>query len=132
MKCAILDTNVLISAFGWDGNEKKALEAALSGRFRMATSPILLEEFRCVASHPRLKFSWPKVEEFLNAVLEVAYVLEVLPSLAVARDYSDNRVLECAIKANADYIITGDKDLLSMKEFKGIRIVTAEAFLKLP
>ena len=50
---------------------------------------------------------------------------------AVCRDPDDNMVLECALEGHAQYIVSGDKDLLELKEFRGIRIVRAAEFLNL-
>jgi uncharacterized protein len=50
---------------------------------------------------------------------------------AACRDPDDNMVLECALVGHAQYIVSGDKDLLELKEFRGIRIVRAAEFLKL-
>ncbi len=131
MKCAILDTNVLISAFGWDGNEARVLEAALTGRLKMATSPFLIEEFRRVALKPYLNFNAEKVEEFLSKVLEVARLVNTRPTIRLLSDVADNRVLECAAEAKADFIVTGDTGLLALKAFKNTRIVTPKDFLAL-
>ncbi len=131
MKCAVLDTNVLISAFGWDGNEARILEAALLGRVKMAASPFLIEEFRRVALRPRMGFNPEKVEAFLSKVLEVALLVNTRPTLRLLSDIADNRVLECAAEAKADFIVTGDSGLLALKSFKKTRIVSSKDFLAL-
>ena len=62
----------------------------------------------------------------------MSYLLEY-PSkqLKVVRDEADNRVLEAALEGKVNYIISGDKDLLDIKEFQGIKILSANEFLKL-
>jgi putative PIN family toxin of toxin-antitoxin system len=78
----------------------------------------------------RLNFSEEQVAETLADYLTFSRLVQIPKILdAVPRDPEDNMVLECAIEGRADYIVSGDKDLLVLKEFRGIRIVTASEFL---
>jgi putative PIN family toxin of toxin-antitoxin system len=131
MKCVVIDTNVLVSALGWDGNERRLMRLAMTGGLEMAVSPALIEEFDRTASQPRLGFSEDDVDEFIGALIGVARVVKPGVVLEAARDRADNRVLECALEAKAEFIATGDRDLLSLKEFGGTRIVTAKELLNL-
>jgi putative PIN family toxin of toxin-antitoxin system len=80
----------------------------------------------------RLNFSADQVAETLADYLGFLRVVHVPKALtAVCRDPDDNMVLECAVEGNAQYIVSGDKDLLELKEFRGIRIVRAAEFLNL-
>ena len=70
------------------------------------------------------------MEELLADYLGFLQVIQIPKALtAVCRDPEDNMVLECALKGRAQYIVSGDKDLLELKEFRGIRIVRAAEFL---
>ncbi len=80
----------------------------------------------------RLHFSADQVAETLADYLSFLQVIQIPKALtAVCRDPEDNRVLECALESRAQYIVSGDKDLLELKEFRGIRIVRAAEFLSL-
>ncbi len=80
----------------------------------------------------RLLFSADQVAETLADYLGFLQVIQLPKALtAVCRDPDDNMVLECALEGRAQYIVSGDKDLLDLKEFRGIRIVRAAEFLSL-
>ncbi len=63
-------------------------------------------------------------------MLSLFQVISPVTKLDVVRDKSDNKVIECALDGMADYIVTGDPDLLALKEFRNIKIVTADEFLR--
>ena len=80
----------------------------------------------------RLHFSADQVAETLADYLGFLQVIQIPKALtAVCRAPDDNMVLECALVGHAQYIVSGDKDLLDLKEFRGIRIVRAAEFLSL-
>jgi predicted nucleic acid-binding protein len=61
--------------------------------------------------------------------LSFSKIIVPVEKVSVAIDPDDNKVLEAALEANADFIVSGDKHLLNLKEFKGVRILTAKEFL---
>jgi putative PIN family toxin of toxin-antitoxin system len=71
----------------------------------------------------RFGFDRPRVVTFIGEIRRVATVVHPLPSIEAARDPDDNKILECAVDAHADLIVSFDQDLLSLKAFQGIRIV---------
>jgi len=105
------------------------VERAQAGEIQAVTCPELIEEL-AEKLEARLRFSAEQVAETLAdylGFLRVAQIPKVLD--AVPRDPEDNMVLECAIAGKAQYIVTGDKDLLVLKTFRGIQIVRASDFL---
>jgi uncharacterized protein len=129
-KKVVLDTNSIVSAFGWGGNPRRILDLALDSRLSIITSPQQIDELRNVLDYPRLHLSQDKREEALSVFLGIAH--SVSPRIkvdAVKDDPSDNKIIEAAVEGKADYIVTGDKHLLDLKEHRNIRIVTAAEFL---
>ncbi|MBM3747235.1 MAG: putative toxin-antitoxin system toxin component, PIN family [Acidobacteria bacterium] len=126
---AVADTNVYISAFNFGGMPLRILRLAQDGAFILCLSPPILEETREVL---RLRFGWSEAEtrRALDPILEVARVTEPNVRVAVAEDPDDNRILECAQEAGAQFIVTGDHHLLRLKRFQGAEIVTPRAFLE--
>jgi|SRR3989344_5150464 len=126
----VLDTNILISAIAFGGKPKDVLDLVLEERIIAITSPILLAEFKEIY---RKKF--PLLEEDFELTIknieEIFGIIQPIKTLDLLRDNDDNRVLEAALEGNCDYIVTGDKDLLELKSYKVIQIVTAEQFLKI-
>ena len=130
----VLDTNNLISAIGWKkGNPRKIFEDCLFGKHNLIESPDLLREFLKVIKRPKFSFIYEEeIQTFVLNLLQMSELVEPKNKIGIIKiDPSDNIVLECAVEGKADYIISGDEHLLKLKEFRGIRIVTAAEFLKL-
>ena len=126
----VLDTNVIVSGLNFPGNERLVLELALRGRFQLYLSPFILEEAAGVLGR---KFDWAeeRSSEALIALANVATVIEParLP-VVIAGDHPDNRVLECAAAAEAEYLVTGDRrHLMPLEEYQGAAILNAPRFL---
>jgi uncharacterized protein len=124
----VFDTNILFSATGWRGNPFRCVELARSGQIRAATCAEILRELAEKLA-AKLAFSDRQVDETLadylsfHTLVEIPGVLEV-----VERDPEDNAILECAQAGHARFVITGDDDLLSLRSFQGIEMISAAEF----
>ena len=126
----VLDTNVIVSGMNFPGNERLVLELALRGRFELYLSCFILEELTGVLGR---KFGWDedRVTEARRTLEKAAIVIEPqrLPDVIDANE-ADNRILECAMEASADYLVTGDRrHLLPLEEHRGTKILNAPRFL---
>ena len=130
----VLDTNVLISAIMFGGKSRDILEMGISGKIKIAVSQDILKELAGVLVDK--KFQAPKsfVQQIIHELTEIAEVVIVTEKITVIKnDSDDNCILECAVSAKADYIVSGDSDLLILKYFKKIKILSPSDFLhKLP
>jgi len=126
---ALFDTNVLLAAFLTEGVCEKLLTRARKRHFDLIACPFILDEFERILTK---KFSASKQEKeaalamIAEAATEIVHPSEV--PTGACRDKDDDNVLACALEAAAEYLVTGDKDLLHLKTFKGIRIVTPRDF----
>jgi uncharacterized protein len=127
----VLDTNVIISALLFGGNPQRVLEMAMTQTFRMAISRKMLDEVAGVLQGR--KFRYPP-EVALSIVRELESISDLVVPIrriaAIIADPYDNMVLECAVTADAEYVVSGDTHLLRLKEFESIRILTPAQFLK--
>jgi putative PIN family toxin of toxin-antitoxin system len=128
----VLDTNVYISALlrGRKPEIVLRLSSAPFKRYDLYTSQEILKELDRVL---REKFLWPAENRELETrrIFEWADLVKPTKAIsAIPNDESDNRILECAVKAKADFIVSGDGHLLNLKEYEGIRIITPAQFLK--
>jgi len=125
----VFDTNILFSATGWRGNPFQCVEQARIGHIQAVTCPELMEEL-AEKLESKLFFSPEQAAETLADYLGFLRVVSISKLLdAGSRDPDDHKVLECAVEAKAQYIVSGDKDLLVLKEFRGIQILRASDFL---
>ena len=130
----VLDTNVLISAFGWGGVPGQLLLAGLAGQFEICTSQHLSTEVERVLSYPQIFQALFKrglsAQDVYRKYLASALWFEPQPlPQPVSRDADDDHVLACALAARADLIVSGDDDLLSLGAFENIPIVTTSTAL---
>ena len=106
------------------------LGMARAGMFRLDVSDAILDEFVGVLHD---KFGWDgySLQDVRQKILRIAnHVTPKRTREIVQDDPDDDRILECAVEAASDCIVTEDKDLLRLKEFEGIRILRASEFLK--
>ena len=126
----VLDTNVIVSGLNFRGNEERVLNLARRGRFDLYLSPFILAEASSVLSR---KFGWEDeaTELALGRLRDAATLVEPTPGPPVVEgNAGDNRVLECAVEASADFLVTGDRrHLLPLGEHHGTRIENAPRFL---
>ena len=126
---AVLDSNVIVSGLGWSGAPARVIEAVLAGELVLVTSSPLLAELRRVLAYPKLANAIPDGARLADLVEMSSVVVEPLSVFAVVEDESDNRVLEAAVAARADYIVSGDGHLLTLGIFQGIPILTPAEFV---
>jgi putative PIN family toxin of toxin-antitoxin system len=129
MTRVVADTNIFISALMFGGLPGSFLDLAFLRSFQLVTSPILLDE---LDEKLRLKFGLSARDaEQVRAKLE-GTALVLTPELAlkvIVEDPDDDRVLECAVAGEADYIVSGDRHLLKLGSYQGISIVSAREFM---
>jgi putative PIN family toxin of toxin-antitoxin system len=126
---AVLDSNVLISSLFWKGLPRHIVDLAIAQHFEAITSPDILSEIESVLYEDFSDIPYSKIEEIIRDILSYSHlVLSEKIVIKGLRDVDDAKIITCAIAGKADYIVTGDKDLLVLKEYKGIRIVTPKTF----
>jgi len=129
---AILDTNVFISGVFWKGPPFEILKAWQEQRFRIAISPPILDEYRRVSEEMMKKRPFPVLTSILRIIeLHSEMVEPVSFAKPVCSDPDDDKFLEAALAAHADYVVSGDAALLNLKHHRGIGIVRPARFLKL-
>jgi putative PIN family toxin of toxin-antitoxin system len=123
----LLDTNVLIAAFVSHGICHDLLEHCFRHHQLVATQA-LISEFQETLSG-KFRFSSSEVREALDLVRTMAEIVEATPLRArVCRDPDDDQVLEAALGGQVKCIVTGDQDLLIIKEYRGVRILSPSEF----
>ncbi len=129
MTRVVLDTNVLVSGLGWSGQPAAIVDSVAAGEVILVTSSTLLVELRRVLGYPKLAKVFANPDSICDLVRAVGVEVEPSITLNVVADDPDNRVLEAAVESAADYIVSGDNDLLRLGSFRDIPIVTPAAFV---
>lgn len=129
MKRVTADSNIWVSALIWGGKPLLLLELALQGEVQLVISPdILNESLRVLRDKIGLDVDdLQKAQDYIRRCTRLVEPTEKLD--VVQSDPDDNRVLECAVAADADTVVSGDLDLLRMGSFREIRILRVSEFL---
>ena len=125
----VFDTNIYISALAIPGgNADDAYLEAIRGTFELFTSVAILTETARVL---HVKFDWAedKVRDAIHDISQTATVLRPRPTLHLLKDEPDNRILECAIAAQAEFVVSGDRHLLALKRHAESSIIPLADFL---
>jgi len=126
----VADTNVIVSALVFGGVPRQVLELADTGRCELFFSEAIQTEVRRVLAE---KFGWERA--MLQKVLPVLWstgemVVPRVAVRAVSDDPDDDRILECALEADADFLVSGDRHLLRLQIYKSIAIVSPRQFIE--
>jgi len=130
---AVLDTNIFISGILWDGIPGKILDAARDDKFQLVISLECIYELHRVLNEFRNIPAIDTIAEFWTR-LAVSNSLIALPQIRFSEikdDSDDNKFLDAAVAGKAQYIVSGDRHLLKLKGFKGIKVVKPADFLEL-
>jgi len=131
----VVDTNILVSATFWLGDSEKIIKLAESSKIELYLSEEILQEYVDVLNYSEIQ------DKIIDKSLEIKMTIEkiraissiVSPKIKIdaCEDKKDNKIIECALESNADFIITYDNHLLKLSEFNKTRILNPIAFLSL-
>ena len=127
----VFDTNALISATLWDNSVcHKLLIGLIKKDTELFTSIEILDEYKNAVIRD-FKYSKEKVDEIIIKLLNVFKVIKSDIKIdIIGEDPSDNKILECAVSSNAEFILSYDDHLLKLKEYNNIKIINPTEFLK--
>ncbi|MFT4303760.1 MAG: putative toxin-antitoxin system toxin component, PIN family [Candidatus Woesearchaeota archaeon] len=128
-KKIVIDTNILISGFAYKGNEHKLLRKINEYNNYLSLSQI--SEIEKVLKYPKFEITHEFQKNILEWIKNNSNIIDIKTKTNICRDSKDNIIIETAIDGKAEFIITGDKDLLELKKVKNIAIISTKDFLKL-
>lgn len=127
-----LDTNVFVSGVLWKGPPSRILERWINNEFEVIVSPEILSEYELVLRRFEKKMPWEELLVWIDFAKSHSRLIapKEWPEIA-CRDSTDLKFLTCSLEGHANYLITGDQDLLSLKNQFPFKIIQPPAFLKL-
>ena len=135
MKRLVLDTNVVASAMLWSGIPHRFLQAARERRIALFTSTTLLTELTDILGRrkfeKKISTSTLTIDQIIDRYAALAAVVRPVSVPRIAADPDDDVVIGTALAAQADLIVSGDADLLTIQSYEGIRIVKASTAIEL-
>ena len=132
---AVLDTNIIISGLLWGGLPQQIFQAAHDEQFVALLTDVLLAELTTTLYRDKFAEQLMRRQLTVDSVIEqyrsaVEFVDPAEVPTNIVRDPKDRAVLACAVGGKADFVVTGDKDLLVLGTYERISIVNADQFLK--
>lgn len=128
----VLDTNVIISAIIRNGKPRKLLRIGIDDKYEILLSKEMLEEISSVLQRPKFKMTKDKVHHVVSALTMSSEVVTVTSNFkAIKNDPDDDIIINTAHDGKADYIVSGDDDILNLENFRGIRIVSVDDMLRI-
>ncbi len=125
----VIDTNVVASAIFFGGRPRELVERLVKREFSAFASPEIITEYQETLDVLRSKYPKKAPALPLTNIISAMQLIEPVTEVHVCRDPDDDKFISCAIDAKCIYIVSGDKDLLSLKKYKNIRILTVAEFL---
>jgi putative PIN family toxin of toxin-antitoxin system len=126
----VIDTSIFVASF-WEGKSRTVIKLWKKGGITLCASEAILKEYFYII--PRFNMLKKEAEELLSLFRIRKNIEIVTPSKrlkAIKEDPADNKFLECAIEAKAEYVISADKHLRNLREYEGVRVVSSGSFLK--
>ena len=126
----VVDTNIFVSAhLVAKGNPAKVINCWVEDKYTIILSTPIIEEIAKVLHRKGITID--RIERLLFLICQKAIMAPTKEKISVIKDDpNDNKFLECAVYSKADYIISGDKHLLDLEEYEGIKILTPKEFLE--
>ena len=128
----VLDSNIFVSSFYWAGNPRKVFERVASGLDELYLNDEILEELASVMSREKFNTGADEITKYIEIIK--SYSVKLSPSSTpakISRDEDDNKILQCGVDGDVDFIITGDDDLLVLLKHGNIKIVKPKDYLDL-
>ncbi len=131
-----VDTNILISGTFWKGASHEIINKAENKEIKLVLSKDILKEYCEVLNYEeiqnKIKDKNLEMKRSVEKIVSISIIVFPKEKLNIVKeDPDDNKILECALEGNVNYIITQDNHLLKLKEFRGIKILTPKEFLKI-
>ena len=131
MMRVVLDTNVLVSAILFKGALSKLVDLWRNGEISPVISKETFDELKTVLSYPKFSLSTDEIKAIIeDEILPYFEVIDIKEKIhGVCRDPNDDTFLAVAVNAKAACIVTGDKDLLALRKYKSIKIVSPHEYM---
>lgn len=124
----VIDTNVIASAIFFGGKPRQLVDLLLHKMIDSFVTVEIIEEYKETMESLCNKYPDKKIQVPLTQIISACNLIDSKSTVEVCRDPDDNKFISCAVDAKCLYIVSGDKDLLTVEEYEGIEIITVAEF----
>lgn len=127
---AVIDTNVFVSGIFWKGPPYQVLQAWAKGRFKLVVTAEILTEYERILEELGMKYGARDFTKIMDLVRLYGDVVNPIHfAKPVCRDHDDDKFLTAAVSGKAAFLVSGDKDLLVLDGFRGVKIIKPKQFI---
>ena len=127
----VIDTNVVASAVFFGGRPAELLRMVIRHEHLAVATDEIVDEYQATISYLLDKYDGKKMQLSIVPIFSAMEIIQATSKVEICRDPDDNKFISCAIDGHCYYVVSGDKDLLSLEQFVNIKIVTVAEFLDL-
>jgi putative PIN family toxin of toxin-antitoxin system len=128
----VIDSNVFISSFFWGGHPREVFERIINGLDELYITDEIIKEILSVMNSSKFDTNINEIEDYIKIIEKYSkkIISKNVPE-SISRDKDDDKILQCGLDGNVDFIVTGDKDLLVLKEYETIKIIKPKDYLEI-
>jgi len=127
----VIDTNVVASAIFFGGRPAELLRMVVQHELSAVATNEIVDEYQATINYLLNKYEDRPLQLSIVPIFSAMEIIPVTSKIEVCRDPDDNKFISCAIDGHCYYVVSGDKDLLSVEQYADIKIITVADFLKL-
>ena len=127
----VIDTNIFVSSFFWGGYPREVFERVINGLDELFITDEIIIEIKSVMNSNKFSADRSKIEDYVRIIEKYSTkIISKKISASISRDVDDDNILQCGLDGNVDFIITGDNDLLVLKDYENIRIMKPREYIE--
>ena len=126
----VIDTNIIASAIFFGGRPRELLELLLQRELSAFITKEIIEEYRGTIEYLQNEYPQKRIAVPLTQIIAACNMIETTSTVKVCRDPDDDKFFSCAVDSHSLYIVSGDKDLLAVKAYKDVQVVTVAQFFR--
>jgi putative PIN family toxin of toxin-antitoxin system len=128
----VIDSNIFISSFFWGGKPRKIFERVVNGFDELYITDEIINEIQRVMNSNKFTVNSNDIKDYIYIIEKYSKkIVSRDNKKSISRDIDDDKILQCGIDGNVDYIITGDNDLLVLNEYNKIKIIKPKEYLEI-
>ena len=127
----VIDTNVVASAIFFGGRPAELLRMVIRRELSAVATDEIIDEYQATVNYLLGKYDGRRLELSIVPIFSAMEIIPATSRVEVCRDSDDNKFISCAVDGNCYYVVSGDKDLLSLKQYGDVKIITVTEFLEL-
>ena len=128
----VIDSNIFVSSFFWGGHPREVFERVINGLDELYITDEIINEITSVMNSSKFIVDSSEIEDYIKIIEKYSKKIVSRNNIeSISRDKNDDKILQCGLDGDVDFIVTGDNDLLVLIEYETIRIMKPKEYLEI-